>query len=165
MKKCTKCGVEKPLDEFYKDRGSKRADCKDCHNAASRAWNQKNRDESAPLSREWREQNKKRRAQQLRDWRRANPDAGAQHQQRRRARKRGNGVFAISPRDMRRLERGSCASCGAQDNLHIDHIVPIAKGGTHSIGNLQILCSTCNCSKGAKLWIEFRTSARRAAVA
>jgi hypothetical protein len=31
MKKCTKCGVEKPLSEFYKNRNKPRTDCKICH--------------------------------------------------------------------------------------------------------------------------------------
>jgi hypothetical protein len=35
--------------------------------------------------------------------------------------------------------------------LHIDHIVPIARGGETKANNLQILCSDCNIGKGAKL--------------
>jgi hypothetical protein len=31
MKKCTKCGIEKPLSEFYKNRNKPRQDCKVCH--------------------------------------------------------------------------------------------------------------------------------------
>lgn len=34
--------------------------------------------------------------------------------------------------------------------LHIDHIVPIAKGGKSVPSNLRVLCSKCNGSKGAK---------------
>ena len=43
-----------------------------------------------------------------------------------------------------------CQICGSEDNLTIDHIVPISKGGTSDLDNLQPLCKSCNSSKGAK---------------
>lgn len=44
-----------------------------------------------------------------------------------------------------------CKTCGSTDELQIDHIVPVARGGTGDIDNLQVLCRPCNASKGAKL--------------
>lgn len=43
-----------------------------------------------------------------------------------------------------RLFGERCLKCGATQNLQWDHIVPLAKGGKHSIGNLQRLCRKCN---------------------
>jgi len=43
-----------------------------------------------------------------------------------------------------------CKNCGRQFDqkyLHIDHIIPLAKGGTNDITNLQILCVECNLKK------------------
>lgn len=40
-----------------------------------------------------------------------------------------------------------CAYCGSTENLEIDHIKPVAKGGTNNFENLQILCKQCNCRK------------------
>ena len=34
--------------------------------------------------------------------------------------------------------------------LHIDHIIPIAKGGKSVPNNLRVLCSKCNGAKGSK---------------
>jgi len=34
---------------------------------------------------------------------------------------------------------------------HVDHIVPLAQGGTNDITNFQALCPKCNLSKGAKM--------------
>ena len=54
--------------------------------------------------------------------------------------------FAIYDRDGWR-----CRKCGARSkNLEIDHIVPIAKGGKTTMGNLQTLCHRCNKLKGDK---------------
>ena len=43
-------------------------------------------------------------------------------------------------------DRYHCQSCGQTnlDNLTIDHIIPLARGGQNDISNLQTLCSTCN---------------------
>ncbi len=50
------------------------------------------------------------------------------------------------------FERDSfqCQSCGKTDlktNLNIDHIIPLARGGSNDISNLQTLCQTCNQKK------------------
>lgn len=43
-----------------------------------------------------------------------------------------------------------CFAClKADDNLQIDHVMPISKGGRHHISNMQPLCKTCNRAKGA----------------
>jgi 5-methylcytosine-specific restriction enzyme A len=40
-----------------------------------------------------------------------------------------------------------CQSCGHEDRetrLSIDHIIPLAKGGSNDLSNLQTLCLSCN---------------------
>jgi 5-methylcytosine-specific restriction endonuclease McrA len=34
---------------------------------------------------------------------------------------------------------------------HVDHVVPLARGGTHTRDNLATACPSCNISKGTKL--------------
>lgn len=53
----------------------------------------------------------------------------------------------------RRLRRMQpwCSSCGAEDGLSVDHIVPLAHGGDpFDVTNLQILCQSCNSTKATK---------------
>ena len=44
-----------------------------------------------------------------------------------------------------------CKICGSRRQLEIDHINPIAMGGTNDLNNLQVLCRHCNRSKGARI--------------
>ena len=41
----------------------------------------------------------------------------------------------------------NCVLCGSNENLEIDHITPVSKGGTAEHDNLQVLCRSCNRSK------------------
>lgn len=57
-----------------------------------------------------------------------------------------------------RDQNNSCNACGLSfesADMAIDHIIPIALGGPHSELNIQLLCKSCNCSKGKKSPIEW----------
>jgi len=42
----------------------------------------------------------------------------------------------------------ACLRCGTDSDLTIDHIHPVALGGTNHPSNLQTLCRGCNANKG-----------------
>ena len=44
-----------------------------------------------------------------------------------------------------------CKYCGSTQNLEIDHIIPISKGGKSEYNNLQTLCHRCNVNKGTDI--------------
>lgn len=50
-----------------------------------------------------------------------------------------------------------CESFVSGKKAHIDHIIPLSKGGPHSIENLCATCSHCNLTKSAKLITDFIT--------
>lgn len=55
-----------------------------------------------------------------------------------------------------------CVACGrsAKEDgvkLHVDHIVPVSKGGKTEKSNLQTLCEECNQGKGSKTWVGAAT--------
>lgn len=54
-----------------------------------------------------------------------------------------------------RRDNYSCQICGvtAKDGakLHVDHIIPVSKGGKTVMSNLQTLCEQCNIGKGNKI--------------
>lgn len=80
----------------------------------------------------------------------ANPHVGQAARNRRKAWKREAGVFAFSSKEWARLcarHRGECFYCGLRADLTMDHVIPLAKGGRHSIGNIIPACGSCNSSK------------------
>jgi hypothetical protein len=49
-------------------------------------------------------------------------------------------------------DKGRCVTCGSEDNLHFDHILPFAKGGTSlKAENIQLLCARHNLQKSSKI--------------
>lgn len=50
---------------------------------------------------------------------------------------------------------GRCRKCRRANNLEIDHIVPLSKGGKTEESNLQTLCRRCNRAKFKKLVARF----------
>ena len=49
-----------------------------------------------------------------------------------------------------------CVACGRDQDLHVDHIVALSRGGSNEIENLQMLCARCNLSKGTKTMEEWQ---------
>lgn len=45
----------------------------------------------------------------------------------------------------------ACVTCGSVENLEVDHIIPISRGGSGVKDNLQLLCRTCNRKKRVRL--------------
>lgn len=63
------------------------------------------------------------------------------------------------------IDRDQCCQiCGTEDRLTVDHIVPRVLGGDDNPSNLQVLCSTCNSSKGGRFFESHKTQIGRAHV-
>jgi 5-methylcytosine-specific restriction endonuclease McrA len=109
-------------------------------------------------SRERHRANALKRRNQMRDWRKAHPAEALALVRNRRARIR-TAPGRHTAADVARLyetQHGVCAGCGAvlvakgRGKYHVDHIMPIALGGSNWPENLQLLCPPCNLSKGVQ---------------
>lgn len=54
---------------------------------------------------------------------------------------------------LEKRQRMRCATCRSSlaSGYHLDHIVPISKGGGHEPGNVQLLCPPCNMRKSDRM--------------
>jgi 5-methylcytosine-specific restriction endonuclease McrA len=155
---------------------------KAAHYEASRAWKAANRDAVKASGRAYYARNReafaerylaardRRRAKKtayMRRWRAANPEAIRAIEWRRRHAIRNNpDSRRVTQMDWERLVGrfdGCCAYCGEKsDDLHLDHVVPVSRGGRHGIGNALPACPGCNQSKTNFLLIEWRLRRRKA---
>jgi 5-methylcytosine-specific restriction endonuclease McrA len=112
----------------------------------------------------------------VKSWKQANPrkvkEYGRQYCQRhpealkaakanRRAREAriGGTLSAADVKKIILLWGGHCWICGRPYGA-IDHVIPLARGGSNCPSNLRPICKSCNSSKGAKIvnekWLEAR---------
>ena len=82
------------------------------------------------------------------------------HSSKRRALKKGAETFLFTLKDWERLKtryRHCCAYCGVySEELHQEHVIPLERGGRHSLGNILPSCPTCNYSKQDSYVMEWR---------
>lgn len=67
--------------------------------------------------------------------------------------------------EVKKRDKYTCQICGKYMpdgiGIHIDHIIPISKGGKSVLSNLQVLCSKCNLQKGSKILSTNKNSFKR----
>jgi len=114
--------------------------------AQKKAYREANKEKEAARKKAYYEANKEKEAARQKAYRDANKEKIAEQNAARRFRK----TYIIN--HLLVAQRGKCASCYANviEKHHLDHIVPLAKGGTHDRSNFQLLCPTCNLKKLAK---------------
>jgi 5-methylcytosine-specific restriction endonuclease McrA len=170
---CCRCGQSKPREEFYSRGDAKNKGvsyyCKSCDALKNKAWHANNREKINVRKRHHYQQNKtaivKRQAQyrqenneywkmRSKQWAAENKEKRREGYNRRRARKLGNGTFVISAKDLKKLNNSPCYICGGRSE-HIDHIVPLSRGGSHGIGNLAACCAKDNIRKSNLFLAEY----------
>jgi len=132
---------------------------KEHERAMSKAYYEANKERVASNGKNYREANKERIASTHKNWREANKDKCASYRRARRARKQeATGSHTINDiNNLFKLQRNKCASCNKSISKYyeVDHIVALVNGGSDDKHNLQLLCMTCNRSKGSRDPVAF----------
>lgn len=168
-KTCTKCGRSKPATTEYfglskLGRHGLRSHCKECANSAAREMRFSHPGLQAQRTRKWRASHLEHRSQYIRAYRRAKPEIIKAISQRRRAREY-NAPGTHTDADLKRqykAQKGKCYYCGEKvgKTYHVDHVIPLSRGGSDGPENLVIACVRCNQAKNNKLPHEWPEGGR-----
>lgn len=178
-KRCTGCKELKSIGSFSPNKSK----CKVCrskenalynklhpkkHNAGNARYRRKFPDIFGALVKAWKDNHPARNKEYyLRNkesvkrknlaWRRENTEKVKVYDARRRASKRNaEGSYTADEwKELCEKYGNKCLCCEQKKPLTADHVIPLAKGGSNGIGNIQPLCKTCNSSKGTKS-IDYR---------
>lgn len=135
MKRCNACKLELPATREFFSKDSSRSDglayrCKACESVAHKSY--------------YKERKKKQR-------KRAAHDRYSVIRKQLIAEASDGTVTRDELRKLLATWTGVCPLCDREDSKPtIDHIVPLRKGGLHSIGNLRVICLSCNSSLGTQ---------------
>ena len=178
-KACTKCGEDKLLSEYYRDKRARdglRPSCKNCHDlmvaaykaahpdrvkATAKAWAAAHPEECRIKGMEYKATHRERlRAHKEQYYRTAAGQATrARGKAKRRIRMlRTDATVALTTEEWQaRIAEygGRCCWCGKKinaDTVGMDHIVALANGGRHIVSNVAPSCPTCNRLKGIQDW-------------
>lgn len=154
---CVECINGKAMERYWENPSD--------HHKRARQWDAENRDRVRVLTRDrlrhYRAENPDRFREYNRKYRLEKPHIHRNANRNRKARIRGS-VGSHTPEDVAeilRRQKYRCAECSASvrkaTERHVDHIMPLSRGGSNGKENLQILCPPCNLRKAAKHPLDF----------
>lgn len=157
------------IDASYRDRNREKVRAKQAEYRIANADRLKakrlkhyaeNAEEARKRVSEWRAKNPEKEKALCAAYRAANPEKCRVYGHNRRVRER-EAIGKISSGlvgKLLKLQRGKCA-CGCKqplgDDYHLDHIMPLALGGSNTDDNIQLLRARCNLQKRAKHPVDF----------
>lgn len=105
---------------------------------------------------EYKEMHRKELSEKTKEYKKLNPEIVNNYTAKRKSKKRLNGVFLVSKKELKKIYSSNCFYCGSNKSIQMDHVIPISKGGRHSIGNIIPACAKCNLDKRDKYLIEWK---------
>jgi len=130
-------------------------------NANAREYVKRNPEKRKETMRAYSETHREQEREKKRRWRANNPEKHRAEKERRRAWKlNAEGEYTADDiKAQYSRQKGKCYWCNVKLNnkYHVDHIVPLSRGGSNRPDNIVCACPHCNDSRGAKLpheWVQ-----------
>lgn len=155
---------ESNIDKVKQLRRQEYARNKEAELESSRKWKKENPDRNKAISQRWQEANREKMKEVHRQWYDAHPHKGSEYVAKRRSRMVGAIVKDVDLEFIWHRDKGVCYLCGKAIDLalsrnhplglHYDHVIPLARGGAHSVDNIRPTHARCNLRKKTKLVAE-----------
>lgn len=114
-----------------------------------------NREREKELHSQWRAKNREHRREYMRQWYNSNPGyASSQNNKRRFRIKQSDTHYTKQDVALQyQSQKGLCWWCGLplDDTYHVDHLIPVSRGGTNAPNNIVVTHPKCNLSKSDKM--------------
>jgi 5-methylcytosine-specific restriction endonuclease McrA len=170
FKTCTECTAIKPATEefFGLTTGTKSgliARCKSCRSASNKTYYEQNFERISAYQKIYNKANSEKINASKKIYREANPEAARSEARRRKAQRLENGFEIYTEGQVLNLYGSDCYLCkepidleisrkpgieGWQKSLHIDHVMPMSKGGPDTLENVRPSHAECNLIKGTR---------------
>jgi 5-methylcytosine-specific restriction endonuclease McrA len=126
----------------------------------AKKWDAAHPERRLEIGRAYFKRNKKLVNARCRVWAKENPESNkVRGNKRRTAKTKAGGSFTAAEwKALCKKYHNKCLCCGKRRKLTADHVIPVSKGGSSNISNIQPLCGPCNSSKRDKT-IDYRRGA------
>jgi hypothetical protein len=150
-----------------------REDNKEHLSLKGKEWRKNNKDKKKKGDREYKEKNRRKIYDKHNEYKRLNPDRvkrwcdkynhspkgriyqhNQNHQRLASRKKRKTDLTRDKIREILNRDK-VCVYCGNDNNLELDHIISLKKGGSCMCNNFVVACEKCNCRKSCKDVIEW----------
>lgn len=177
-KKCIRCEEIKTVDNFsISKQGYYHSYCRSCSSILFKQYREKNKDKLREKQKEYQEKNKEVLLKKWSKYHLKNKEKRNRQTKEYFQTEKGKCVCKNGNQNRRKHINNSdvttsqllelnknakvCYWCNKSlkgKKIHIDHYIPLSKGGKHTISNLVVSCSSCNLSKHTKDPIVFANS-------
>lgn len=173
---CTACGLEKELNETNfelrspSDPNKYRKQCRDCVKIRRASYCQNNKEDIIQKVSIYYDENREEIIRHNIEYARQHPDdikrnkkkfntlhpeSRREQKYRYRARKYNATIEKFAKQDVIDTYGDKCFYCISGNFEHLDHYIPLSKGGNHSLANVRPSCAKCNLHKNDKMPEDF----------
>jgi len=147
---CCECSKMHKRNAHYKKAGDPE------YKRKRKEYTERNKDSKKEYDKRYRKDNREKVNKNSREWTKNNKSKRSAISQNYKAKRRAikkEGMSSIELMEWKKSQQKVCHWCQVEceESFHVDHYIPLSKGGKHIASNLVISCASCNVRKNNKM--------------